>query len=81
MVSQKIENEEQAEVDPLEEEILSLKLTSNLIKEINFNSVVNRFDYFETLLSAENKKFNKKVNQVISDQVIEAIFRSSCWRK
>jgi len=47
-----------------------MKITSNLIKEINFNSAVNKFEYLEQLLAEEYKQFDLKVNELSSRQVI-----------
>lgn len=46
-----------------------LKLTSNLIKEISFNSTVNRFEYLEQLLRKEHDQFIAAVSQAINQQV------------
>lgn len=68
IISQKVEDLESQELDPLEEEITSLKLTANLLKEMSFNSTVNKFDYFEKLLKDENVKFNKKIQLCANNQ-------------
>ena len=46
-----------------------LKLTNNLIKEISFNSTVNRFEYLEQLLRKEHDQFIAAVSQAINQQV------------
>jgi hypothetical protein len=68
IVSEKAEDSQVHEIDPLEEEIATMKLTANLLKEMSFNSTVNKFDYFEKLLSKENAKFNGTVDGCVRSQ-------------
>jgi hypothetical protein len=50
--------------------VAEIKLTSNLIKEISFNSTVNRFEYLEQLLRREHDEFIATVTRAINRQVI-----------
>ena len=45
LVSEK-EKEGEEWVNPLEKEIMEMKITNNLRKEISFSNTVNKFDYF-----------------------------------
>lgn len=45
-----------------------MKITANLLKEMSFNSTVNKFDYFEKLVHKENDKFNAKVQKCANNQ-------------
>lgn len=54
----------------MERVVGELKLTNNLIKEISFNSTVNRFEYLEQLLRKEHDQFIAAVSQAINQQVM-----------
>jgi hypothetical protein len=74
LVSKKSSSKEESRSE-LEAELQEIKVTNNLINEINFNSTVNRFEYLEELLSKEHATFAKKMTGIVNQQVVWLLCR------
>ena len=67
LVSLKSDDQEQPRSHQ-EDQLHHIKVTNNLINEINFNSTLNRFEYLEELLSKQHTAFLNKMNLLVAQQ-------------
>lgn len=75
IVSKKSEDKPEETRSEVEVILHEMKMTSNLINEISFNSTINRFEYLEDLLRKEHDKFIRSITEAVNNQVRAILLR------